>query len=531
MWTPGWREQIWSEMDDKPWDVIVIGGGITGAGILRTAVDAGLRTLLLEANDFSFGTSSRSSKLVHGGFRYLRNKQYDVTRESVREREWMLREAQHLVTPLGFCMPSYKNGKMRPWEMELGVILYDLLAPKWAHRRFNRKQFLKECPELNPQDLQGGHLYFDAQMDDSRLVLRLLSEAVAAGGTALNYARVSGLLRTRDGQARGVIVRDQAGSGQEKAVEAQVVINATGPWSDDIRQHVDAAPRMRKLRGSHLIFPLQRFPLRHAVTLLHPKDGRTMFALPWEGTALIGTTDLDHSPELEAQQTEPCASQEEIDYILEAPHATFPAVEVSQNDMLSSFAGLRPIIGTGKPKPSDESRAHGVFDENGLLTITGGNLTTFRIMANQVLQAASPRLTGQPDFTRRRQMFNPLPAGLLDEDLPGETFLYLAGRHGCQTLQMLAAAQANERESISALPNIWAELRWAARAEGVVHLDDLLLRRVRLGMLLPQGAIAEMPRIRRIVQPELGWDDAHWLAEENAYRNIWQRAYSPAPLG
>jgi glycerol-3-phosphate dehydrogenase len=528
MWIQGWRDRIWSEIDDKPWDIIIIGGGITGAGVLREAVDADLRVLLLEAKDFSFGTSSRSSKLVHGGFRYLSNKQYDVTRESVREREWLLREAKNLVSPLGFCMPSYAHSKTPAWQMDIGVILYDLLAPKWAHRSFSKSKLLKECPILNPQGLKGGHLYYDAQMDDSRLVLRIIQEAVAAGGTALNYAKVTGLLRSNGGQACGVIVNNE---GQEKSVEATVIINATGPWSDDIRQHVDAAPRMRKLRGSHLIFSCEDFPLTHAVTLYHPKDNRAMFALPWEGTAMIGTTDLDHNPDLETRQDEPSASAEEIDYIMDAMHATFPRLNMTQDNIISSFAGLRPIIGTGKAHPSDESRAHGVFDENGLLTITGGKITTFRIMANEVLQAASPHLPGNPDFTGRRRIFAPLPGDLLHENLSIYQLAYLAGRYGNQTSNLLDAAQPEDIASIAPLPNLWAELRWAARAEGVVHLDDLLLRRVRLGMLLPNGSFDQMPRIRSIVQSELGWDDARWMAEESSYRSTWQRAYSPAPLG
>ena len=528
MWTQGWRDLIWSEIDDKPWDIIIIGGGITGAGVLREAVDAGLRVLLLEAKDFSFGTSSRSSKLIHGGFRYLSNKQFDVTRESVREREWMLHEAENLVTALGFCMPSYKTSKTPSWQMDIGVILYDLLAPKWAHRSFSKSKILKECPSLNPDGLKGGHLYYDAQMDDSRLVLRILQEAVAAGGTALNYAKVTGLLRTNDGQARGVIAQNDS---SEKAIEGHVIINATGPWSDDIRQHIGAKPRMRKLRGSHLIFSCEDFPLSHAVTLYHPKDNRAMFALPWEGTSMIGTTDLDHDPELEARQDEPSASAEEIDYILDALHATFPALKINHDNIISSFAGLRPIIGTGKPRPSDESRAHGVFDENGLLTITGGKMTTFRIMANEVLQTASPRLPGNPDFTDRRRIFNPLSVDLIHKDLSIDQLAYLSGRYGNQTSSLLKFVHPDELATIDPLPNLWAELRWAARAEGVVHLDDLLLRRVRLGMLLPHGAMDLMPRIRSIVQLELGWDDARWIAEETSYRNTWQHAYSPAPLG
>ena len=528
MWTQGWRDRIWSEIDEKPWDIIIIGGGITGAGILREAVDARLRVLLLEAKDFAFGTSSRSSKLVHGGFRYLSNKQFDVTRESVREREWMLHEAKNLVTALGFCMPTYKHSKTPAWQMDIGIILYDLLAPKWAHRSFSRSKLLKECPALNPDGLKGGHLYYDAQMDDSRLVLRIIQEAVAAGGTALNYAKVTDLLRTNNGQACGVIINSDQG---EKAVEGRVIINATGPWSDEIRQFVGASPRMRKLRGSHLIFSRKDFPLTHAVTLYHPKDNRAMFALPWEGTSMIGTTDLDHDLELEAHQDEPCASAEEIDYILDALHATFPGLNTDHSNIISTFAGLRPIIGTGKARPSDESRAHGIFDENGLLTITGGKMTTFRIMANEVLQTASPRLPGNPDFTGRRRIFNPLPVDLIHEDLSIDQLGYLTGRYGSQTSSLLKSAHPDELATVAPLPNLWAELRWAARAEGVVHLDDLLLRRVRLGMLLPNGAFEYMAKIRNIAQPELGWNDAHWMAEESSYRSTWQRAYSPAPLG
>lgn len=528
MWTQGWRDLIWSNIDERPWDLIIIGGGITGAGILREAVDAGLTVLLLEARDFSFGTSSRSSKLIHGGFRYLRNKQIDVTRESVREREWLLREAENLVTALGFCMPAYTNSKTPAWQMDVGVILYDLLAPKWAHRRFSRSKLLKECPALNSHGLKGGHLYFDAQMDDSRLVLRIIQEAVAAGGTALNYAKVTGLLRTNNGQACGVIAQNETG---EKAVEGRVIINATGPWSDDIRRHVNAAPRMRKLRGSHLIFSRENFPLNHAVTLYHPKDNRAMFALPWEGTSMIGTTDLDHNPELEARQDEPCANAKEIDYIMDALHATFPELNLNHDHIISTFAGLRPIIGTGKARPSDESRAHGVFEENGLLTITGGKMTTFRIMANEVLQAASPKLPGKPDFTGRRRIIDPLPDDLTNEGLSSSQLVYLAGRYGQKTTGLLKSAAAEELTAIEPLPNLWAEIRWAAHAEGVMHLDDLLLRRVRLGMLLPDGGFEYMARIRNIVQPELGWDDARWMAEETSYRSIWQRYYSPAPLG
>ncbi|HPH97649.1 MAG TPA: glycerol-3-phosphate dehydrogenase/oxidase [Anaerolineaceae bacterium] len=531
MWTEGWRDRIWSQLNEE-WDLIIIGGGITGAGVLREAVARGLKTLLVEARDFSFGTSSRSSKLVHGGIRYLRNKQYNVTRESVQEREWMLKEARGLVTPLGFMMPNLASSGTPNWKLHLGVMIYDYFGRKWAHRAYSRAGFLRANPEINPDQLVGGFLYYDARMDDSRLVLRVIREAVAAGGTAINDARVVDLLRNQSGAVCGVVLRDEAAPEKCCAeVRARVVINASGPWSDELRQKVGAPARLRKLRGSHLVFERSRLPLQQAVTILHPKDNRAMFAIPWEGTLLIGTTDLDHPREWDDR--EPFATGEEIAYILEAANHVFPGVHLAESDIVSTFSGLRPVVNTGKAHPSQESRAHVVWEEAGLLTITGGKLTTFRLMAKEVLQKAASRLPGTPDFTPRVRIFDPLPAietaraaGLSPADL-----LYLQGRYGADTADLLAAAAPGELESIAGLPNRWVELRWAARAEGVQHLDDLLLRRVRLGLLLPQGGLGELARIRAMVQPELGWDDARWDAEEAAYRRIWQQSYSPAPTG
>ena len=193
MWQKGWRRSIWNELDQE-WDLIVIGGGITGAGVFRRAVAEGCKTLLVDSSDFAFGTSSRSSKLVHGGFRYLRNKQFDVTRESVREREWLLREAKHLVTPLGFLMPYFQEKEIKE-QYALGVVIYDLLAPKWKHSHYLKQKMIDVCPQLDTPGLGGGFLYYDAQMDDARLVITLLREAVRAGGTALNYAKVENLLQ------------------------------------------------------------------------------------------------------------------------------------------------------------------------------------------------------------------------------------------------------------------------------------------------------------------------------------------------
>lgn len=526
MWEKGWRERTWQELGQE-WDLIVVGGGITGAGVFRRAVTEGFKTLLVEAGDFASGTSSRSSKLVHGGFRYLRNKQFDVTRESVREREWMLREAKNLVNPLGFLMPCYQDRHVNS-QFAIGVVIYDLLAPKWQHNRYSVKRMLRECPQLDCPELSGGYLYYDAEMDDARLVLHLLRAGVRAGGTALNYSKVESLLKNHEQKVCGVALRDEV-SGKEIEIKSKVVINAAGPWSDDLRSQIGAPARLRKLRGSHLIFSRERLPLPHAVTLLHPRDHRAMFAIPWEGTTIVGTTDLDHHFPLEAG--EPFCTQEEIHYILEAANATFPAIELTVEDIISSFAGLRPVINTGNPDPSKESRAHVVWEEDGLITVTGGKLTTFRIMAEQALQKAAPMLPGSPNFSIRKKYFESTVDVTLDTAIPAADRLYLLGRYGLEAPDLLHSAAVGENTNIANLPNYWSEIRWAARTGGVEHLDDLLLRRVRIGMLLRDGASAEMPRIRSIVQPELGWNDNRWYMEEERYHEIYAAAYAPQPTG
>jgi glycerol-3-phosphate dehydrogenase len=528
MWEKGWRQSVWKELDGN-WDVIVIGGGITGAGVFRRAVAEGYKTLLVEATDFSFGTSSRSSKLVHGGFRYLRNKQFDVTRESVREREWMLKEAKNLVTPLGFIMPCPDNFKVSS-QFAIGVVIYDLLAPKWQHSFFSKRKVLRICPQIDKPDLKGAFLYYDAEMDDARLVNQIIREGVAAGGTAINYCKVEKLLRDQSGSVCGVQINDQGSSELgELEVKSAVVINATGPWSDEVRAHVNAPARLRRLRGSHLIFPYKKLPLPFAVTLLHPRDGRAMFGIPWEGTTMIGTTDLDHSAPL--SKGEPFTTQQEIDYILEAGNATFPSASLNRQDILSSFAGLRPVINTGASDPSKESRAHVVWEEDGLITVTGGKLTTFRIMAEEALLKASAKLPHPIDLNLRKRYFNPLPKTLSQGRVLSSEFTYLLGRYGSETDDLLNCAKEGENQPIGDLPNLWSEIRWTSRTGGVEHLDDLLLRRVRLGMLLPDGASDLMNRIRAIAQPELGWDDAKWQREEKRYREIYKQSYSPSPTG
>jgi glycerol-3-phosphate dehydrogenase len=527
MWQRGWRDQAWSQLEkpDAPWDLIIIGGGITGAGILREAVRAGLNALLVEARDFASGTSGRSSKLVHGGFRYLRNLQIRLTFESVREREHLLKQGRGLVSPLGFLMANFVNDRIPGWVLGAGLILYDLLAFRWGTSHYDPDDLRNLCPPLTAEELIGGYRYIDALTDDARLVLRVIREAVREGGTALNYARVEGLLMRRSGLVEGVLLNDQTPEGKGRTIEirAPVVINATGAWADDLRVIVGGRPRLRKLSGGHLVFPLEKLPLPRAVSFFHPEDGRPVFGLPWEGVVIFGTTDIDHGP---VPQLEPAINQAEVDYLLAAVRYAFPSSGLTLDDVQSTWAGVRAVVGTGIADPSKESRESVIWDENGLLTVTGGKLTTFRLMAHDALHAIRRRLPGRPSFDRRLRMLDKPPAeSSLYADLAPADRLRLVGRHGADAPAILTASDPDELRPIGESLALWAELRWAARAEGVVHLDDLLLRRVRLGLLLPEGGLPLMERIREIAQAELGWDDMRWAHEAESYARLWKECY------
>ncbi len=524
-WTRGWRDKVWAELTQQ-WDLIIIGGGITGAGILRQAARAKLRALLVEADDFASGTSSRSSKLVHGGLRYLKNAQIKVTLGAVREREYLLKQGRGLVNRLGFLYPCLQGDHMPGWVFGAGLTIYDIMAGQWSHRSYDVDDMRELCPPLTTPALRGGYRYFDANTDDARLVLRLLRESVSDGGLALNYARVDSLLRTQSGQVCGVVLRDTSGEIERQTeVRAKVVINATGAWADELRGNLEQKPRLRPLRGSHLVLPINRLPLTRAVSFMHPRDGRPVMAIPWEGAIIFGTTDVDHGPNL---QTDPSISSSEAEYLLEALRFVFPEQELTFSDVMSTYSGLRPVINTGKADPSKESREHAIWDENGLLTVSGGKLTTFRIMARDALKALRKYL-GHIPFDPDTPVLDSFPPEVeslfADSTFAPTQRLRLLARYGTQSAQLFTTASPSDLEPVSTTPYIFSELRQAARAEGVIHLDDLLLRRVRLGLLLPNGGIDLLPHIRAIVQPELGWGDARWEKEASEYLQLWRRSY------
>ncbi|MBW1988504.1 MAG: glycerol-3-phosphate dehydrogenase/oxidase [Deltaproteobacteria bacterium] len=517
------------ELDSLPeqWDLVVIGGGITGAGILREAVRAGLKTLLVEKRDFASGTSSRSSKLVHGGLRYLKQGKLFLTKASVEERCRLLNEAPGLVEPLGFLWPLYAGQRPGKTAMSLGLTLYDMLSGRKQHEFLDPARFALMAPHIRQEGLKGGFRFTDAQVDDARLVQRLINEAQAAGGTAVNYVSAVQIKRRRGRRAKevvGVEVED-TDTQKTRSFSCRAVINATGWWAETIHPSPNPKRHLRPLRGSHLVFPYHKLPVAQAITFIHPGDGRPVFAIPWEGVVLLGTTDVDHREDV---YTVPSMSRQERDYLLEAARSVFPFLDLSAADCMATFAGVRPVLSSGKKDPSKESREHVVWVNKGLVTVTGGKLTTFRRLAADALRAVAPFLTRTLNLNLSAPVFESVPQAPPRENrgLSPETWRRLYGRYGRAAEELVKGSKEKDLETAPGTHTLFAELPWAAANESVRHLPDLLLRRTRLGILTPQGAREHLPRVRSLCQPVLGWDDEHWEKEEADYLDLWNRAYS-----
>ena len=472
----GRRGEIWESLKQSGtrYDIIIIGGGITGAGILREATRQGLKVLLVEQRDFAWGTSSRSSKMVHGGLRYIAQGDIKLTQHSALERERLIREAPGLVERMGYLFPIRKG--QIPGKILFNTLLavYDKLAGIKTHGWHESAAVLQRAPGLNPAGLKGASYYTDAVTDDSRLVLRVLQQACAEQGQAINYVAAESLLQDEQGQVNGVKLRD-AVSGETLDLPASVVINATGAWVDQLREGVAHERTIRPLRGSHIIIPANKITVQDALTLFHPQDKRAVFIFPWEGTTVIGTTDLDHDLPL---NTEPGITQQELDYLLQLAQQAFPAANVTAADVISSYAGVRPVISKNRSKdPSKEKRDHQVWVDKGLVSVSGGKLTTFRLIARDTLQAAKPFLQGVAFRNQEEQLFDypvatPHALGLQDKTWAQR----LIGRYGDQVKSMLQDAPQTERNKIAGTEFCLAELRWSCRNEQIVHLDDLLLR-------------------------------------------------------
>jgi glycerol-3-phosphate dehydrogenase len=500
----------------EPWDLVVIGGGSTGAGVAVDAATRGYSVLLLEAHDFGKGTSSRSTKLVHGGVRYLAQGNVGLVREALRERGLLLRNAPHLVHDRAFIVPAYAW-----WEKPfygLGLTAYDLLAGRSGFGRsklLSRADTLRRLPTLRADGLRGGVVYHDGQFDDARLLIDLLLTAADAGAVVLNYAPVTALTHGPGGRVSGVVARD-AETGREFAAAARVVVNATGAFCDGIR-HLDdpaAPPLVSPSQGTHLVFDRSFLPGDSALLVPKTPDGRVLFVIPWHGHTLVGTTDVA----IPAVPLEPRPSEQEIDFILETA-GRYLAKPPTRADVLSTFAGVRPLVkAAGVARTATLSREHTLHtDRPGLLTITGGKWTTYRAMAEDGVNVAAER-AGLP----RRACVTPhRPI----HGAPGDT------KERCGPLAVYgsdaAAVRALQHDDPTlaaplhpALPYTGAEVVWAVRTEMARTVEDVLARRLRALFLNAPAAIDMAPRVAGLMAHELGRDAAWQAGQVKAFAEV-----------
>ena len=490
------------------WDMIVIGGGATGVGVAIDAATRGYEVLLLERGDFGKGTSSRSTKLVHGGVRYLEQGNVSLVMEALKERGLMLQNAPHLVRNLGFVVPNYDW-----WEAPfygIGLKLYNLLAGKYgfgASRILSREETLERLPTIKTEGLRGGVIYFDGQFDDSRLLINLVTTAFEQGATLLNYAPVTALTRDGDGFVAGVRFRD-AESGEEFEARAPVVINATGPFADEIRRMAEAGvePMIAPSQGIHLVFDGSFLASDSAIMVPHTSDGRVMFAIPWHGHTVVGTTDTP----IAKATPEPVAQEQEVEFILRTA-GLYLDKRPSRGDALSVFAGIRPLVRAGESgNTAALSRDHTIRIENsGMVTICGGKWTTYRHMAEDCVNLAATlaRLPEKPCVTGHLNIHGFHTAA----DRFGRLRVYGADAPAVRALEESDAVLGEPLDP--ALPYTGAEVVWAARHEMARTLEDVLARRTRALFLNARAAMAMAPRAAALLARELG-RDAAWQTSQ-----------------
>jgi glycerol-3-phosphate dehydrogenase len=525
-------------MERDNFDLVVVGGGITGAGVALDAASRGYSVALVEKSDFAAGTSSRSSKLIHGGLRYLQNFDLGLVREALLERSLLVKLAPHLVRPLPFVVPTFE-GKRPDRMLGMGLNMYDVMswrrgrdeAEEWSpdrHRTIDGAEVLDFVPALAERAPTAAYLFYDCQTDDVRLVLTVLGEAERFGAVVANRCEVTGLVE-RGGRAAGVLVRDDIGGGEFELCGDNVV-NATGVWADRIRPQElyaeEEVPVIRPSRGTHITLPRDLVDVR-AGAIVPAGGGRTVFVLPWLGRTLVGTTDNDYEGSVEHVPP----ADEDVAYLLEAVN-TFFATDLGPGDLSGAYAGVRPLISTGDPKKSvDISRKAELYEtSSGLVTITGGKLTTWRRMAKLAVDRVVEREGREaPCRTHEIQLGMPVDPGELPE-APGvddETRAHLASRYGhaANLVVRLAAADPALADRISpGLPDIAAEAAFAVDHEQAHTVADVLLRRTRLGVLDARHLLedgAEGPaKVARAMGGLMGWDDAQVERELAGWREV-----------
>jgi glycerol-3-phosphate dehydrogenase len=492
----------------EPWDMIIVGGGATGAGVAVDAVSRGYATLLLEQHDFGKGTSSRSTKLVHGGVRYLEQGNVSLVMEALQERGLLRQNAPHLVSELACVVPNYTW-----WEgpfYGIGLKLYELLAGKYGFGKshhISKEETLQRLPNVNPEGLTGGVVYFDGQFDDTRLLINLIATAAEQGATLLNYAKVTELLKGTDGIVYGVGWQNVE-TGETFRAHARVVVNCTGTFTDSVRRLADpdAAQIMVPSQGAHLVFDRSFLPGNNAILVPHTKDGRVMFAIPWHNHALVGTTDTP----MKETSLEPVALEKEIDFILETA-GLYLEKRPSRSDILSVFAGIRPLAKSGDGgNTAALSRDHVIhIDKSGLLSITGGKWTTYRNMAQGCVDQAATLadLPERPCLTRTLNIHG------YHTNAASFGSLSFYGADAPAIRKLITEDAKLGRQLDAELPYVEAEVVWAARMEMARSVEDVLARRTRALFLNAKAALRMAPRVAAILASEFRKDEK-WQADQ-----------------
>lgn len=534
--SPALRRANIERMKCEVFDVLVIGGGITGAGVARDAALRGLSVALVEKGDFASGTSSKTSRMVHGGLRYVAQGQFSVVAESCAERDRLRRLAPRLVWPTPFTAPVYQRMKRGLLMSRVGLWLYDLLSRfrnYKRHRILGPEQVVAAEPMVNREGLVGGALYYDCRTNDARLTLTIIQSAQQHGALVANHAEVRGLLKEK-GQVSGVEVVDHV-TGESFTVRARVTVNATGVWADRVRQMDDpgASKMMYPSRGSHIVLPRRKLSLRNAVTFADTIKRRARFALEWGTTCIVGTTDPEHEGDLDQVY----ATADEVDELLTATREAFPEANLTQDDVISAYAGVRPLVLEEGKSAYQVSRAHRIAESDaGLVTIAGGKLTTYRKMAEETVDRVAQKL--QAEFgirTERGCQTTRLPLTNVDFALESELaglaerypqferniLAHLALAYGPAASTVLAFAEDDVevgRRIIPGLPYIWAEVSYAMQHEMALTLSDFLIRRAQIIYEDRDQGLECAADVATMMARALGWDSAEVERQLEHYR-------------
>jgi glycerol-3-phosphate dehydrogenase len=492
----------------RPWDIVVIGGGAVGAGIAVDASSRGLATLLVDREDFGKGTSSRSTKLVHGGVRYLEQGNISLVMEALKERGLLLRNAPHVVRELSFIVPNYSW-----WEAPfygVGMKVYDLLAGKYnfgRSRMLSYAETLAHLPNIQREGLRGGVLYYDGQFDDARLLIHLVTTAADHGATVINYMEAVGFKKDAQDLVAGASLRDGE-SGQVYQADAKVIINATGIFTDATRRLAEsrAEPMVSPSQGIHIVLERSFLDGESAIMVPRTSDGRVLFAIPWHDRTLVGTTDTP----IDEPSYEPAPLQEEIDFVLSTA-GDYLSRAPTRNDVLSVFVGIRPLVSTRSAalaKTSNLSRGHAIhFDANGLMSIVGGKWTTYRRMAEECVDQAITF----GDLAESRCITEDLPIHGYCNNHDGALRVYGAD---AEQIREIARERPELNQPVHPrLPYTGAEVVWGARSEMARTVDDALSRRTRSLILDARAAIEAAPAVARLMAEELGRDSG-WVDDE-----------------